>query len=224
MDQQENQSLTFPKELGQSNSQRIVTERKTYKYVTINQFCDVLEDFIQRNKDKDPSLDKTNIFYINYLADELNEDKFDDKKINIKIHYVYITKSLYLDITELQKLFNCMFLYLKVPKISKTHNMYYKEILKSMKYIESDQYNVRIKNPNTNKYEEIFDAFFHLYIKISRKSSSFIKDGKELKYHSIINNTKNLYLNYEECNKIHNNIYNNKDYKNHDEIIKNYTL
>lgn len=54
MDQQENQ---------QSNSQRIVTETKTYKYVTINQFCDVLEEFIQRNKDTDPSLDKTNIFY-----------------------------------------------------------------------------------------------------------------------------------------------------------------
>ena len=204
---------------------------KPHRYVTVNQFCDVIEDFIQRNKDKDPSLDKTNIFYVHYYANDLSKDKYDENKVNIIMTgNVYITRSLCLNGIDFQKLFNCLILYLKVNKSSKTHNMYYDEIRRGIKYWDEyacnygDDYDVIIKNPNTNKYEKIPDAFFNLYIKISRNESSFIKDGKELKYHSIINNTKNLYLNYEKCNKINHNIYINKDYENHDEIIKNYIL
>lgn len=96
-------------------------EIKDYKYVTVNQFCDVLEDFIQRNKTNDSSLNFACVYYIQFNSNKVYEDKYDQNKFNIKPTLISLWKHEQLKEADILKLFKCKKLYLKIPKNSKSH-------------------------------------------------------------------------------------------------------
>ena len=132
------------------------TEIEDYKYVTVNQFCDVLEDFIQRNKDKERYLDEFYDIYVKYDNNCIYSDKYQQNKVIIKPILISLYKHEQLKRIDILKLFKCKKLYLKAPK-QRDH------------YYDDNRYTER---PS--------------YIIIDGGESIYKKGDKEYKYHHII--------------------------------------
>ena len=94
---------------------------KNSKYVSVNQLCDVLEDFIQRNKDIDSDLNNAYLYYIQFDSNKVYDDNYDKNKFIIKPTLISLWKHEQLKEADILKLFKCKKLYLKVPKNSRHH-------------------------------------------------------------------------------------------------------
>ena len=103
------------------DSQRKVTSSQKSKYVTVNKLCDVLEDFIQRNKHNDSFLNDAYEYYVQFDSNKVYDDNYDKNKFIIKPTLISLWKHEQLKEADILKLFKCKKLYLKVPKNSRHH-------------------------------------------------------------------------------------------------------
>ena len=138
------------------DSQRKVTSSQKSKYVTVNKLCDVLEDFIQRNKHNDSFLNDAYEYYVQFDSNKVYDDNYDKNKFIIKPTLISLWKHEQLKEADLLKLFKCKKLYLRVPKNS--HNHYIHKWKSSTSYIFIDRYPTEfIKDGNKLKYHAIYN-------------------------------------------------------------------
>lgn len=135
------------------DSQNNDTEIKNYRYVSVNQLCDVIEDFVNKNIDL---IFNHSYYLLQFNNNRVYDDKFDKNKFNIKPTLISIAKDAQLKENDINKLFKCKKLYLKIPKKSKTHFIH--------KYFNDKSYIVIIKEASKFtidgkelKYHQIFN-------------------------------------------------------------------